>query len=296
MKNKYLLLTTLLICTIYFNVSAQVGGNQVYQNQSINYNRSPVETSSISSTDSTLTVTAKVLLNQEADYYLLTIGANQIGQTVVEANQRLNERIDNVVKKIKKLGINDDDLYLDFIAETKLYDHKITDKEVVEYFDGFSIRKNLMIKVDQLNQIDQIINACSEEEIYDIIKVDYVSRDLETINAQLLAEALKIVQHKKMVFEQNSSLAASGAYRLAAERFKIYYPKNLYKQYEEAHESSLVKNYYNSSFTKKETRKERTFYYDGMETESGVDKIIDAISPVVGIQYILELRVVYELE
>jgi hypothetical protein len=71
--------------------------------------------------------------------------------------------------------------------------------------------------------------------------------------------------------------------------FKIHYPKNLYKQYNEAFETSLVNSYYSSSYIKKEVRKERTFYYDGIDTEIGFDKIIDEILPVVGIQYVLEL-------
>ena len=46
----------------------------------------------------------------------------------------------------------------------------------------------------------------------------------------------------------------------------------------------------------KDGRKEKTFYYDGIETELGIDKIIDDISPVIGIQYVLEIQVIYELE
>ncbi|WP_338763955.1 SIMPL domain-containing protein [Bernardetia sp. ABR2-2B] len=288
----------ILFLAFILDATAQVGGNQLYQtrNSNVRYNRNPVETESIRSEDNTLVITSKVLLNQKAKHYLITVGANQIGKTVFESNQKLNNRIDNVIKKLKNLNISKDDIYVDFIAETKLYDHTITGKEVQEYFDGFSIRKNIIIKVKELENIDKIINYCAQEEIYDIIKVDYISQDLETINNQLLEEALKITEKKKKIFEENSSVTLSYDYRLTSEQFRIYYPKNLYKQYNEASETSTIESRYNSSYIKKEVRKETTFYYDGMETELGIDKIIDEISPIVGIQYVLEIQVTYELK
>jgi hypothetical protein len=97
-------------------------------------------------------------------------------------------------------------------------------------------------------------------------------------------------------FSDNSSIELTDKYRIVSESFKIYYPKNLYKQYTEAFETSLVNNYYSSNYIKKEVRKERTFYYDGINTKIGVDKIIDEISPVVGIQYLFELVITYDLK
>ena len=296
MKNKMKSLTVIISLMIFSNLNAQVGGNQVYQEQSASYNRNAVETKSIYSTDSTLVVTSKVLLNKSAESYIITVGVNSIAKTVKEANQLTNSKIENVTDKIKKLGISKRDIYIDFVAETKMYDHKVTDKEIQEYFDGFSIRKNLIIKTTQLSDIDKIVDYCSEQEIYDIVKVDYRSEDIEKINKELFDEALNISKTKTKRFSDNSSIQLTENYRIVSESFKIYFPKNLYKQYDEAFETSLVKNYYSSSYIKRKVRKERTFYYDGIETEIGVDKIIDEISPVVGIQYVIELVITYDLK
>lgn len=295
MKKTSTRLIALLLCAFYFNVHAQIGGNQVYQNNSTRYDRVPVEKSSIYSNDSTLIITSRVLMNQQADHYLLTVGVNQLGKTVIEANEGLSVRIDNVLKKIKRLGVDNSDVTVDFISETKQYDHIIANDRITEFFDGFSIRKNIIIKVDQLEKIDAIIQFCSEEEIHDIIKVDYVSKDLEMINDKLFAEAIKINDKKKERFAATSSVALTGESRLSSEKFNVYYPKNLYKKYSEAFESSLSEIYYNANSAKR-VRKETTFYYDGMDTELGVDKIIDDISPVIGIQYVVEIQMVYKLK
>lgn len=277
-------------------LNAQIGGNQVYQNQSNSHNRNPVQTTGIYSTDSTLIVTSTVLLNQKADHYLISIGVHQTEKTVIEANKNIDLRIDNVLGRLKGLGIGKNDYYIDFISETKIYDHKIVDREIIEYFDGFNIRKNIIIKINDLQSIDKIIRYCSEQEIFDIIKVDYVSKDIELVNEVLFAEALKMIQKRKALFEQNSSVKLSGRFRLGSENFKIYYPKNLYKQYNEAFESSVVNTHYLSNYIQKEVRKEKTFYYDGVEAELGVDKIIDDISPAVGIQYVMTVVVIYDFK
>lgn len=296
MKNIIKIALLIFKLITFSNLNAQIGGNQIYQKQSITYNRNAIETKPIYSTDTTLVVTSKVLLNKTAEYYIVTVGVNSIAKTVIEANKITNKKIENVINKLKKLGITKGDLYVDFVSETKMYDHTITDREIKEYFDGFSIRKNLIIKTSELSNIDKIIDYCSEEEIYDIVKVDYRSEDLEKINKELFDEALKISGTKVKRFSEKSSIPLSENYRIVSESFKIYYPKNLYKQYNEAYETSLVNNYYSSSYIKKEVRKERTFYYDGIDAEIGVDKIIDKISPIVGIQYVFELVVTYDLE
>ncbi len=294
MKDKMKILIIIISLMIFSNLNAQIGGNQVYENKSINYNRNAVETKSIYSTDSTLFVTSKVFLNKSAEFYIITVGVNSIAKTVIEANQITNRKIENVIDKIKKLGITKGDIYIDFISETKMYDHTITDREIIEYFDGFSIRKNLIIKTSKLSDIDKIVDYCSEQEIYDIVKVDYRSEDLEKINKELFDEALNISKTKIKRFSDNSSIQLSDNYRIVSESFKIYFPKSLYKQYNEAFETSAV---YSSGYQiKKEVRKERTFYYDGIETEIGVDKIIDKISPIVGIQYVMELVIKYDLK
>jgi uncharacterized protein YggE len=296
MNNCITVLVLVFSTIIFSNLHAQIGGNQVYQKHTTNYNRTAAETRSLYSTDSTLVVTSKILLNKRASFYVLTIGVSSTAKTVIEANQLTNNKIEEVIGRAKKLGLNKDDCYVDFISETKMYDHNITGNEIEEYFDGFNIRKNLIIKTSDLTNIDSIIDYCSEEGIHDIIKVDYKSEDLEAINQYLFDEALKTAKAKVDRFSQNSAVQLADRHRIAQESFKVYYPKNLYKQYDEASETSLVNTHYRGNYIRKETRKERTFYYDGMDAEIGLDKIIDDISPRVGIQYVFELVMIYELE
>lgn len=301
MTNKITVLFLVTALTHIISVSyiyAQISGNHAYRNQNNQYadnSKQPTETTSMYSTDSTLVITAKVLLNKKADYYVLTVGVSQSGKTVIEANKKLNTRVQNITQKLKKLDIASKDIYIDFVAEIKLYDKKIHDNKIIEFFDGFSIKKNVIIKVDQLSQIDNIIDSLSEEQIYDIVKVEYINQDIEQTNKQLFNEALAIIHEKKKLFENNSSIGLSGKYRISHENLKTFYPKNLYDQYTEAHETSEVTSSYSGNYINQEIRKEKTFYYNGVETELGIDKVIDTITPTIGIQYVIEIQMIYEL-
>ena len=109
MKNKINNSLLLFSLIVFSSLSAQIAGNQVYQNQSIIYNRNPVETKPIYSTDSTLVVTSKVLLNKIAESYIVTVGVSSIKKTVVEANHDANRKIENIINKLIKSGFAEDD-------------------------------------------------------------------------------------------------------------------------------------------------------------------------------------------
>ena len=293
MKTLTLQLTLLMLSSCLF---AQVGGNQIFKN---NNTTNQVEITSsgnqMVSTDSTLILNATVLLNQKADYYLISVGTNQEAATVAECNNRLTERINRLNAQLEKLGIKKADVYVDFIAQNKMYDYEIEDKIITEVFKGFNIKKNIIIKTKDIEQLDKILELCSKESIFDIIKVEYVNNDLEGIYEELFEEAMKLIEKKKKRFSSFSAVQFREKHRIIADQFMSYNPKDLYSVYNEAFETATI-NYYSSNFTKKDVRKSKTFYYEGVQTKVNADKVIDNISPFIGIQYVLSLSVLYELE
>ncbi len=89
---------TLLFTFIIGNLYSQISGNEVYGNANYNnnyngpsYQSSPKRT--IYTTDSTLVLSANIMLNKIADSYLLTVGLNQEAKTAAECNQLMNIRI-----------------------------------------------------------------------------------------------------------------------------------------------------------------------------------------------------------
>jgi len=287
---------TLILLFISTLSIAQIGGNQLYQSNNSSHTHNPVTNRTISSTETTLSIGVSVLLNKKADYYLLTLGVKESSKTVIECNQKLKTRIDAFMSDLKKEKIKKEDIYVDFISQIKVYDHKIEGDNITEFLDGFEIRKNIIIKLVDLSIVDKVIDLASKQEFYDIVKVEYFNDNVEDIYNDLFDDAIEVIDEHKLQFEKYSTAKTRNNYRITSVDFKTYNPKNMYKQYNEAFESSTVNTRYSRDYTKKEVRKEKTFYYEGVENISGIDRVIDDISPVIGIQYVLEVGIIYQLE
>lgn len=283
---------TSLFSQIAGNVQT-ASGNQVYNNH---YSRNPIQTNNVTSTATTLTITASVLLNKEADYYVLHIGASQESKTVKKCMFKINERINYVKTKLKQMHIDENDISIDFITQTRIYDHTIEGSTITDYFKGFEVKKNLIIKIKDITVIDEIMTVCSQKEIFDIIKVDYINTQYDITNETLFTETLAQIEAKKNRFLRGSSVKLTGKHRLVSENSKVFYPKNLYKQYNEAFETSTVNVSNYNKYKRINTRKNKTFYYNGIEYDIAIDKIINAISPKIGIQYVMEVTIVYQID
>ena len=295
-KNGLLLLTAVLS----FGSIAQIGGNQVYGNNSYGYtnnsNYNTVQKRTITSTDSTLIITTSILMNKLADHYLISVGTNQEAKTVLECNTKINTRINKLIKDLAGLEVEKDDVYVDFISQTKVYDYEVEQNQSKQLETGFEIKKNIIIQLDDIDKMDALVELCAKQQIYDIIKVEYVDSDINQSYEKMYTEALNFIESRKSLFMKSSSQKMSGAKRVIGDNFYSVYPKTQYKKYEAYESSSLSvhsKNYA-SHYVQQEARKNKTFYYDGIQT-SGFDKIINASKPDIGIQYVMTLTMIYEL-
>lgn len=285
---------------------AQIGGNQVYTNSHSSNNpyhySSPKggggNVSSMQSTDRLLTITSSVLLHEVADRYLLTVGLNQEAETVLACNTAINKRIAQVLNALKKLGIKAEDTYVDFVTQTKVYDYEVGQTEAQQLERGFEIKKNINIHFEDILLMDQIVEICASQEIYDIINIEYLIDDINVIYERLFEEAMVVAEARKKTFEKFGSRSVSSKYRVVSDNFFSVFPKTQYKQYEAKESSDL--NIYQSnnrytSYVRKEARKNRTFYYEGLFT-GNFDKVIGMQNPQIGVQHALTLTIEYQLQ
>lgn len=299
--NKNLLFIAILTAFTFLNTKAQVGGNQIYRNPN-QYDR-PVKVftetnNNYYTTDSTLVINVKVLMNQTADKYKIILGVNEEALTPKKSIEGINQRINGFIKKISSLGIKENNVFVDFISQTKIYDYDIDSNQntVTQKNKGFETKKNIIITVDKYPLIEKIIYEASDFKIYDVIKVDYMNADIDKIQENLLKEAYAVLDKKKdnyfNLFKKDiigSPTANSG--------FSYIFPKSQYQNYSafESSDVSYMSNRYDASYIRKEERKAKTYYYEGTDY-SGFDKVINESNPEVGIQYILSLTVKYDLK
>jgi hypothetical protein len=130
-------------------------------------------------------------------------------------------------------------------------------------------------------------------EIYDLIKVDYVVKDIAAVQTTLMQQAAAIVKDKMARYETLLGVKVQPPSRVYAERSGIDYPSEMYDAYTAAESEGLsVPN--SQRYTVQRARKGRTYFFNALDGD-GFDKVIDpvVIEPVV--QFTLYLKIKYEV-
>lgn len=277
---------------------SQVSGNQVYGNNS-GYNNYAAQSNnqnkrSVITTDSTILLSINLLLNKKADCYMVTVGANQEASTVLDCNKKINARIVSFNDGLSVFGVKKEDIYIDFISQTKIYDYEVNSEQAQQIETGYEIKKNIIIKLQDVDDIDQLIELASEQEIFDLIKVEYIDENVNKTYNQLYKEAITMIKSRLKLYQEIAPLDLEKGARIVYDNFYAISPKTQYKSYQAFESSSLNihSNKYSQRYIQKESRKQRTFYYDGTPT-SGFDKIINSSEPKVGLQYVFSLSMIY---
>ena len=298
LNGKLKLIIALLLLNV-LSVSAQISGNQVYGKNNYNgnnYNQESLPNNSkVSINDNVLSVSVKILLNKKADGFVMTLGLNEEDETVAGCSKKITARITGFIEKMKSLGVKKENVYIDFISQTKIYDFEVNGMNSEQIEKGFEIKKNIIVSTSNVNSLEKIIALASDFEIHDVIKVEYYNNETDAIHNSLFDEALVLAEAKKIRYMKAFGKRIIGT-PTATEEFATIFPKTQYNTYQAFETAEIQTNYNNRSpYLKKIARKNKTFYYDGISS-AGFDKVINPNQTEVGIQYIMTITMHYKID
>ena len=265
---KKLLCMSLLLPTFSFTVLAQDAANRVYGNQGAQQGdvvrRKPAypETASelnVTETPNLLVTTyqfldAKILTTVDTREYVAVFGLAQEADTVQAANKKLLDQVTAFQRGLTALGVRPEDTYLDFVTQNRVYDYVIKGGTAREKVSGFQVKENLAIRFKDHSLLDQIVPMAAQGGIFDLIKVDYITSDLNPVRVQMTAEAQKILKEKE---EAYAKLGLKLTPVSVTENFDTFQPFEAYNSYK-AFESGNVDDNYRVV----ERRKNSTFYFE----------------------------------
>ena len=298
LNGKCKLIIALLLLNV-LSVSAQISGNQVYGKNNYNGNNYNQETlpnnSKVSINDNVLSVSVKILLNKKADGFVMTLGLNEEDETVAGCSKKITARITGFIERMKSLGVKKENVYIDFISQTKIYDFEVNGMNSEQIEKGFEIKKNIIVSTSNVNSLEKIIALASDFEIHDVIKVEYYNNETDVIHNSLFDEALVLAEAKKIRYMKAFGKRIIGT-PTATEEFATVFPKTQYNTYQAFETAEIQTNYNNRSpYLKKIARKNKTFYYDGISS-AGFDKVINPNQTEVGIQYVMTITMHYKID
>ena len=280
----------------------QVGGNVAYSQpggragaQQVERAKRLLTAPELPPSGTSMFVEANVLADVKADEFVAVFGITEEGETVAESGRKMAATVKALSDDLRGLGLGGDHVFVDFVAQNKIYGFEVAGDLAREKLVGFELKKNVSIHYRDRDLLDKLVVAAARSQIFDLIKVDYVIKDINAVQDKLMDEAARIIKQKTARDDRLLGIKLQPPAQVYAERPAIHYPTRMYDSYM-AQESEQV----NAGFDRQKTltqtaRKSRTFYFNGLDGDS-FDTVINpvVIEPVV--QLTLYLKVRYEIE
>lgn len=279
------------LVTFAISMFAQHSGNSVMGRNT--YNNKKQTNTLLYLSDSTFVIEARVLQNVIADSYVVTFGVAEYSETLNDANMKIDKRINDFISSLNAIGVSKTNIYVDITTQTQVLDYKINGAYAEQFLNGFEQKKNVIIKLESISNLNNIVILASQFSIYDLVSVDYVVTDINKIYNQLFAEAVNTIKNKKELYVNATNMKLLPASQIYNEDFFSIDPSQLYQNYT-PNTSSLFTNY-NYQQKKKDLRPNTTFYYKRGDY-SGFDKVINPVVSEPAIEYGLTLTLKFEIE
>ena len=124
----------------------------------------------------------KCLYNIPADAYVAIFHVSQVAKTTEEVYRLLDQRITSIRDQAQSLP--EVKLHVDMLTFVPIYEYEVekkifSKKTYNEIPTGFELKKNLHIQYSDPEILNQLMEICSKAEVYDLVRVDYISTNME---------------------------------------------------------------------------------------------------------------------
>lgn len=281
----------LLLSSVLFNqvIFGQASGNINYQNQ-IKFPDQNINVGLPSNLD--ILVSVKGLANLKADSFVAIFSLTQVGKTTEEVNNLMDQRIAQAISDLKQK--KETETFVDMISFVPVYEFEIekktfSKKSYNEIPKGFELKKNIHIKYSNADQLNEFITILSNQEIYDLVRVDYFSSNLDIVKKEMMNKSRINLQEKLKNYEAILGTSFSNTEKRIVDGFKIMLPDEMYKSYESFNSSSLNLK---KSATINVAEKSPTLYYQPVINKE-FDFVLNPtiLEPVIQIMYEVKLLI-----
>jgi uncharacterized protein YggE len=287
----------LLILSMFAVVTAsgQEAGNRIYGNTGYYQQKrnSQVNTGMLGNQNEGYSIEASVLTNLKPDAFVVVFGINDEGSNAATSNEKVNSKITNLTQRLKSLGIDSNDVFIDFITQNRVYDFTVAGTQATENFTGFETKKTVAIRYKNRELFERIVSAAVDSKIFDLIKVDYIVSDFDAVRANLFDAAARVLKSKEQKYS-NALGITLGAVGLSIEKYDVTYPAEAYQRYQAFETGDASVNNEQGVSSRVVKRKSFTFFYEPFKAGS-FDTVLahSGLEPMV--QFSVYLRMQYQV-
>lgn len=285
-----ILFTCCLLITFVSVSFAQVAGNSSYQTR-VRYEDDNLRAQPGNGAD--ISISAKGLANIEADVFVAVFSVSQIANTPEEVYQLMDSRINTATEKLKALqGGKELKIHSDMISFIALYAYeketKIFSRDTyIEIPAGFELKKNLHIQYQSPEELQAISFILAQSEIFDLVRVDYFSKNLEAVKTALVDRALVKLNEKRGKIEKLLNVKLDTLNLSSTDAYRVVYPAESYKSYQKYATASQ----YSSKSTAAAGQSSTLYYQPIIDKE--FDFVINpvVVAPVIQVMYEVKVEV-----
>jgi uncharacterized protein YggE len=239
MKSKSILIALAILPFLLFGQppQAQDMGNAGYKkNLATNHPRltDPPRAQDPSINQQFFNIKINALYNRKADAQLAIFNLVQMGKTAAEADTILYNRITRFMEGSIRLGVSRDDIYVDMISQVPIYEYEVEKKRFSKNYTevprGIEVQRNLHVRFTDSRILERLVSLAAQNQIYDLVKVEYFVENPQAIYDSLRQEAIKLL-NKTIKDYKALGVDLSESYRMFSERdaiTKVYKPKTFY--------------------------------------------------------------------
>lgn len=293
MKKCVLLLVSLFAVVV--PASGQEAGNRIYGNTGYYQQRKQMfpNVGPLGNSGEGYAIEARVLTNLKPDAFVVVFGVNDEGPNADTSNDKVNAKIRNLLQKLKPLGIESNDTFVDFITQNRIYDYTVSGTQATESFSGFETKKTIAIRYKNRDVFERIVSAATDSKIFDLIKVDYIVSDFNAVRASLFEAAAKVLKSKEQKYASALGVSANPV-GLSVEQYNVSYPAEAYQRYQAYETGDASVHNPQGVSSRIVQRKSSTFFYEPFES-SNFDSVLAPLGLEPMVQFSIYLRMQYQV-
>ena len=144
---------------------------------------------SISTTQPTISVKGEGVVNVVPDKAMITVRVEEEGTTAQEVKAKTDKAIDNVIKFLRSMKLDDKDFKSDYVSLNKNYDYN---KKVYNYKSN----QTISIKLDNLDVYEPLMSGLIQSGINRIDGVNFGSSNSKVLQVEARKNAIKDAKSK----------------------------------------------------------------------------------------------------
>jgi uncharacterized protein YggE len=277
--------------------SGQESGNRIYGNNGYYQQQKrplQINTGGLGNSGEGYAIEASVLTNLKPDAFVVVFGVNDEGPNAAASNEKVNVKIADLMQKLRPMGIDVNNVFVDFITQNRVYDFTVAGARATENFTGFETKKTVAVRYKNREQFEKIVSAAADSRIFDLIKVDYIVSNFDAVRAGLFDAAVKVLKSKEQKYS-NALGVSLGAVGLSVEKYDVSYPSEAYQRYQAYETGDATVTNYQGTTSKVLQRKSFTFFYDPVEASS-FDSVLAPVGLEPVVQFTIYLRMQYQVK